>query len=191
MATFKNFYSRQGLWTLFLMTALPLHIWTFILAFRDFEWISARTNSWDAVGVVAYGLIIALIESAILFLGMTLLGLFVSGKWEERRRIALMSAVVILLSLWSIFNQSYFLAGMSTPAWLANFVIATGRPLVALYAMALFFTSLSFVLPAYLILSSDKALGFMTELMDRLSLLMMLYLFFDVAALVIVVIRNI
>lgn len=191
MATFKNFYSRQGLWTLFLMTALPLHIWTFILAFRDFEWISTRTNSWDAVGVVAYGLIIALIESAILFLGMTLLGLFVSGKWEERRRIALMSAVVILLSLWSIFNQSYFLAGMSTPAWLANFVIATGRPLVALYAMALFFTSLSFALPAYLILSSDKALGFMTELMDRLSLLMMLYLFFDVAALVIVVIRNI
>lgn len=190
MATFKNFYSRQGLWTLFLMSALPLHIWTFILAFRDFEWISARTNSWDAVGVVAYGLIIALIESAILFLGMTLLGLFVSGKWEERRRIALMSAVVILLSLWSIFNQSYFLAGMSTPAWLANFVIATGRPLVALYAMALFFTSLSFALPAYLILSSDKALGFMTELMDRLSLLMMLYLFFDVAALVIVVIRN-
>lgn len=190
MATFKNFYSRQGLWTLFLMTALPLHIWTFILVFRDFEWVSVRTNSWDAVGVVAYGLVITLFESAILFIGMTLLGLLVSGKWEERRRIALMSAVVILLSLWSIFNQSYFFAGMSVPGWLTSFAIATGRPLVALYAMALFFTSLSFALPAYLILTSDKALGFMTELMDRLSLLMMLYLFFDAAALVIVVIRN-
>ena len=191
MATYKNFYSRQGLWTLFLMTALPLHIWTFFLAFRDFDWISTRTNAWDAVGVVAYGLVIALLESAILFIGAMLLGFLVSAKWEEKRRIAFLSAVVILLSLWSIFNQSFFLSGMSVPGWLTNIVIATGRPLVALYAMVLLLTTISFALPAFLILISGKALGAMTEIMDRLSLLMMLYLFFDAAALVLVVIRNI
>lgn len=172
------------------MSALPLHIWTIILAFRDFDWISARTNSWDAVGVVAYGLIVALLESLILFSGVTLLGFFVSGKWEEKRRIAFLSAVVIILSMWSIFNQSYFLMGMSAPAWLASFAMGTGRPLVALYALALFSISLSFALPAYLILISGKALGFMAEILDRLSLLMMLYLFFDAAAFVIVLVRN-
>ena len=173
------------------MTALPLHIWTFFLAFRDFDWISARTNAWDAVGVVAYGLVIALLESAILFIGAMLLGFLVSAKWEEKRRIAFLSAVVIVLSLWSIFNQFYFLAGMSVPGWLANFVIATGRPLVTLYAMVLLLTAISFALPAYLILISNKALGAAMEIMDRLSLLMMLYLFFDAAALILVVIRNI
>jgi len=173
------------------MTALPLHIWTFFLAFRDFDWISARTNAWDAVGVVAYGLVIALLESTILCIGAMLLGFLVSAKWEEKRRIAFLSAVVILLSLWSIFNQSFFLSGMSVPGWLTNIVIATGRPLVALYAMVLLLTAISFALPAFLILISGKALGAMTEIMDRLSLLMMLYLFFDAAALVLVVIRNI
>lgn len=172
------------------MSALPLHIWTIILAFRDFDWITSRTNSWDAVGVVAYGLIAAVLESLVLFVGAILLGFFVSGRWEEKRRIAFLSAVVIILSLWAIFNQSYFLMGMSVPAWLANLVAGTGRPLVALYALALFSTTLSFALPAYLILKLDKALGFMMELVDRLSLLMMLYLFFDIAALVIVLVRN-
>ncbi len=172
------------------MTALPLHIWTIVLAFRDFDWISARTNSWDAVGVVAYGLIVALFESLIFFSGISLLGLFVSSKWEEKRRIALLSALVIIMSLWSIFNQSYFLMGMSVPAWLASLTIKTGRPLIALYTLALFSTSLSFALLAYMILTTDKAVGFMTEFLDRLSLLMMLYLFFDTAALVIVLVRN-
>lgn len=172
------------------MSALPLHIWTIILAFRDFDWISARTNSWDAVGVVSYGLIFALVESTVIFIGAILLGFFVSVKWEEKRRIALISAVVIILSLWAIFNQSYFLMEMSVPAWLVNLVAGTGRPLVALYALALFGTTLSFALPAYLILMSGKALGFMAEFMERLSLLMTLYLFFDAVALVIVLVRN-
>ena len=61
-------YTRQGLWTLFLMCALPLHIWTLILAFRDLPWLTDRTNAWDAFGVMAYGLIFALAESILLFL---------------------------------------------------------------------------------------------------------------------------
>lgn len=173
------------------MTALPLHIWTFILAFRDFDWISTRTNSWDAVGVVAYGLVIAFAESAILFIATTLLGLLVSAKWDEKKRIAILSSVIIILSLWAIFNQSYFLAGMSIPNWMANLLIATGRPLATSYVAAIFITSISFVLPIYLILNSNKALGFIVELMDRLSMLMMLYLFFDFAAAVLVFFRNI
>ena len=55
-------YTRQGLWTLFLMCALPLHIWTLILAFRDLPWLTDRTNAWDAFGVMSYGLIFALVE---------------------------------------------------------------------------------------------------------------------------------
>ena len=172
------------------MSALPLHIWTIILALRDFDWISARTNSWDAVGVVAYGLIFALIESVVVFIGAMLLGFFVSVIWEEKRRVALMSVLVVILSLWSIFNQTYFLREMTPPLWLGEFIYQTGRPLVALYALALFFTTFSFIAPAYFILRSDKALNAVREGIDRLSLLMTLYLIFDAAALVIILVRN-
>lgn len=190
MATYKNFYSKQGLWTLFLITALPLHIWTFVLAFRDFDWISARTDSWDAIGVVAYGSIAAVIESFIIFIAMALLGFLVSPKWEEKRRISLMSAMIIVLSLWSIFNQSYFLNAWQLPTWLVSLSIQIGRPLVALYTLAILMTTLSFVFPAYLILRSNKAMSFFQEGIERLSLLMTLYLVFDGVALMLVAIRN-
>lgn len=172
------------------MSALPLHIWTIILAFRDFDWISTRTNAWDAVGVMSYGLLFALIESTVVFIGAILLGFLVSTQWEEKRRIGLMSTLVIILSLWSIFNQTYFLREMSPPPWLGEFAIRTGRPLVGLYALALAFTTLSFALPTYFILKSDKVLNAIQEGMDRLSLLMTLYLVFDAAALVIILVRN-
>lgn len=172
------------------MTALPLHIWTFILAFRDFDWISARTNSWDAVGVVAYGSIAAIIESFIIFITIALLGFLVSAKWEEKRRISLMSALIIVLSLWSIFNQSYFLNAWPLPTWLVSLSIQIGRPLVALYILAILMTTVSFVFPTYLILRSNKAMNFFQEGIERLSLLMTLYLVFDGVALIIVVIRN-
>ena len=60
-------YTRQGLWSLFLMCAFPLHAWTLILAFRDISWLTDRTNAWDAVGVTSYGLVFAFVESMVLF----------------------------------------------------------------------------------------------------------------------------
>lgn len=191
MATYKNFYSRQGLWTLFLMCALPLHVWTIILAFRDFDWITARTNSWDAVGVASYGLLYAAIESVVFFLCIALIGFLVSVKWTENRRVALMSVLALLLSLWSMFNMLSFLNDWQTPAWLVNFAISTGRPLVALYIFAFVLVVPTVLLPVFFILKSDGLLKGIQEGIERLSLLMLLYLFFDAVAVVVIIIRNI
>lgn len=191
MAIFKKYYSKQGLWTLFLMCALPLHLWTFFLGLRDFDWVSARTNSWDSVGVLSYGLIFAVVESLFVFIFAVLLGFLISSKWEEKKRITLMSVLAIVLSVWSILTQVYFLQQMSVPLWLGEFVYQTGRPVVVLYLIALVSTFLSFSIPTYFILMSNKALRGFQEVIDRLSTLMVLYLFFDAAALVIVFIRNI
>jgi hypothetical protein len=77
-------YTRQGLWTLFLMCALPLHIWTLILAFRDLPWLTDRTNAWDAWRV-SYGLIFAW-SSVLLFLVFLLLGMLVPGWARSANR---------------------------------------------------------------------------------------------------------
>src|SRR5512141_1446140 len=78
LSWFTGRYTRQGLWSLFLMCAFPLHVWALILAFRDVSWVTERTNSWDAVGVVAYGLLFTLVESVLVFGIMTLLGFLIS-----------------------------------------------------------------------------------------------------------------
>ena len=172
------------------MCALPIHVWTFFLGLRDFDWVTERTNSWDAVGVLSYGLIFAVIESLAVFIVVILLGFLVSPKWDEKRRVTLLGALAIILGLWSIANQVYFLQEMSPPLWLGMFVYQTGRPVVALYSIALIPVSISITVPTYFILRSDKILKGSQEIIDRLSLLMTLYLVFDAAALIIVIIRN-
>lgn len=189
--TSGKFYSRRGLWSLFLICALPLHIWTFILAFRDFSWVTERTNSWDAVGVVSYGLVFTFFESLAVFAASTILGLLISKKWDENRRIAVSSVLVIVISLWAMVNDLYFLNNYSLPSYVLAFLGGFGHPLRVLYVFCFLFVTPTFMLPVYFVLRSEKFLQMTRAVVERLSLLMNIYLFIDLAALAIILIRNI
>jgi hypothetical protein len=183
-------YTRQGLWTLFLMCALPLHIWTLILAFRDLPWLTDRTNAWDAFGVMSYGLIFALVESILLFLAFALLGTLVPKSWEPGRRVNLLSALALILSLWAMISQLFFLAGVHVPDGIIAFLVRSPHPLWIIYGALLALTGISFLLPAWSALKQGSGLRVIGSAVERLGLLAVLYLIFDAAALVIVVIRN-
>jgi hypothetical protein len=172
------------------MCALPLHIWTLILAFRDLPWLTDRTNAWDAFGVMSYGLIFALIESLLLFLVFAILGILVPRSWEPDRRINLLSALVLILSLWAMISQLFFLASVHLPDGVIAFLVQSAHPLRVIYAVLLAATGISFLLPAWAALRQGRGLRIIGSVVERLGLLAVLYLIFDAAALVIVVIRN-
>jgi hypothetical protein len=183
-------YSKRGLWSLFLNCAFPLHAWTLILAFRDFSWVSERTNSWDAVGVVSYGLIFAFIESVAIFLVMIVLGFLVSTKWAEGRRIALLSTMVLIASLWAMASYLFFLMDVKLSGQTIDFLVHLAHPLRFLYAVSLALVGGTIALPTYFILRSDKVLGAANGFFERLALLTLFYLFFDFIGLIIIFIRN-
>ena len=183
-------YSRQGLWSLFLMCALPLHVWTMILAFRDLSWVADRTNAWDAVGVLSYGLVFAFVESLVVFGVAALLGFLVSGHWAPQWRVGLLTVLVLVFSLWAIAEQLYFLLNVHLPAAMIEFLLHTDHPFRVLNAGVVGLVSATFLVPTVLMLRSGKAVRFVEGLIERLSLLTMFYLVFDVAGLVIVLIRN-
>jgi len=184
-------YSKQGLWSLFLICAFPLHAWTLILAFRDFSWVSERTNSWDAVGVVSYGLLFAFIESIAVFLVVILLGFLISKIWDENRRNALLSILVLITSLWAMVNYLFFLIPITVPGEMIAFLVRQAHPLRIIYVISLVVVSLTVVSPAYSVLRSDKFLQCVRGLFERLSLLTLFYLFFDFVGLIIIIIRNV
>ena len=184
-------YSKQGLWSLFLICAFPLHLWTIILAFRDFSWVSERTNSWDAVGVLSYGLIFAFIESTAVFLVTISLGFLVSKKWEENRRNTLLGSLVLITSLWAMATYLFFILDVSISNNIIGFLVNLAHPLRFLYAVSLVLVGLTVALPAYFVLRSEKFFKGMQGLFERLSLLTLFYLFFDVVGLVIVIVRNV
>ena len=184
-------YSRQGLWLLFLICAFPLHAWTIILAFRDFSWVTERTNSWDAIGVMSYGLIFAFIESLAFFLVVVLLGFFVSDCWKEKLRIALMGNMALVVSLWAMATQLFYLLQVSIPGQVVDFLVRMGHPLRFLYAITLAVVGLTIAFPTYMTMQSDKYLKAVNGFFERLSTLTLFYLFFDFLGLIIVIVRNV
>ena len=172
------------------MCAFPLHLWALILAFQDVAWVTERTNAWDAVGVVSYALLFALIETVLVFLTFTALGLLIPRQWKPNKRIGFLILLVILLSVWGIFSQLLFLWHINLPEPAVQFLAHSGRPLRYLYAGTLAIVIPTIVLPVYFFLKSDRMLARIENLADRLSLLTGFYLFFDVIGIIIVIIRN-
>jgi hypothetical protein len=184
-------YSKKGLWSLFLICAFPLHLWTLIFAFRDISWLTERTNLWDAIGVVSYGMIFAFVESIVIFLVLALLGLILPAQWYSDRRIAFLSLLILLTSAWGMISQLLLVWSVPLPIQAIRFLRSSNHPLRILYAACLAVVTPTILLPVYLFIKSKKSIAFMQDLMERLSLLATFYLFFDLVGLIIVIIRNI
>jgi hypothetical protein len=182
-------YSRLGLSLLFLTCAFPLHLWTLLMAFRDIGWLTERTNLWDAVGVAAYGLIFAFVETVLVFLVLVLLG-FVIPRWDSDRRIAFLALLILITLAWGMIAQLLFIWNVPLPAPAIHFLRTSHHPLRILYEGALVIVIPTVLLPVYWFLRAKKAVPVMQNIMERISVLAAFYLIFDVVGLAIVIIRN-
>jgi hypothetical protein len=187
----KKYYSKQDLWSLFLMCAFPLHLWTLLLAFRDVSWVAERTNFGDAFGVISYGMIFAFIESLLLFLIALVLGLLIPSTWGRDKRLAIMSMLVFVLALWAMVPQLYALQVWNIPNALPGVLAGSAHPLRNIYMIALALIIPSVILPILAVYRSEKTLATVLDMIGRFSLLTVVYLLLDVAALIVVFVRNI
>ncbi len=184
-------YSRKSLLQLFLVCAFPLHLWTLLMAFRDFGWVALRTDVWDAVGLVSYALIIALVESLLVFIFTALLGLLPPWNWPVDKRTALIGALFLILSAWSILSKTFALYGNPIPSSVLDFIQAAGHPLRLVWGFVFILVLLSVSLPALWIARSPRAQAAMIGFFERLMILSSFYLLLDMAGIVMIVLRNI
>lgn len=184
-------YNKQGLWLLFLMCVFPQHLWTLIFAFRDISWLIARTNVWDAIGNTSYGMVYAFFESLMIFCVLVLVGFITPSRWEVNRRVAFLTLLLFIISIWAMVSQLLYVWNIWLPLPMMQFIASTGRPLVMLYLLSLAIVVPTVSLPVFAFVRRDKTLPSLLDFMDRLTTLSMLYLFFDGIGLIIVVIRNI
>jgi len=184
-------YSKREMWFLFLICSLPLHLWTLLLSFRDISWVAQRTNIWDAIGVISYGLIFAFVESVVVFGGCVLLGFLISGSLGGLMRGTLLGTLVLILAGLAMVSQSYFLWGSGARDQIVGYAVNLAHPLRFLYGTELVFVLFVVVLPAFLILKSERILTLVRSILDRLTVLAVAYLLLDLVALLVVVVRNI
>jgi len=136
-------------------------------------------------------MIFAFVESIVIFLVLALLGLILPAQWYSDRRIAFLSLLILLTSVWGMISQLLFVWNVSLPVQAVQFLRSSAHPLRILYAACLIVVIPTILVPVYLFVKSKKSIAFMQDLMERLSLLTIFYLFFDFIGLIIVVIRNI
>ena len=185
--------SPTGYRRLFLFIMFPLHFWTILLFLGDIEWIAERTNIWDAIGVGSYGLIAALIESVLVFILILLFNIFIPKQWNENKKIALLAVVYLIIVLWAVLAQLYAIFGSTHLGILSTFLISTDHPFrwggVLLVALILLIV-ISIYLPVLSFYRSNNTERIISGWIDRLEVLSGFYLFMDVFAILIILIRN-
>jgi len=178
--------------TLFLICAFLPHVWTFIMAFNDASMLIYRMRGvWGAIGVLSYGLLFSFIESIFVFLITSLLGLLISSRWDEARRIVLLGWLVTLTLLWIILSQSYYAWHMHVPVRIVRFMAQFPHPLETVYAATGASALVTTLVPAFLILQHKGFYDFARAALDRITFLSAVYLVVDVLALIVVIVRNI
>ena len=191
MKIIKSYFNKGDIFKLFLVCAFPIHVWSIIMFLRDFDWISERTNSWDAVGVGGYALLLALLESFIIFIVFFILSFLVHITLKPDTRLAIMSVLMFVVSMWAMFTQVFFLLGGALPKSIFQFLVISGHPFRYLYGTIWVAVIISVATPVFFLLRSEKLVKGTLAVIERIILLSGLYLFFDFIGIVIVIIRNI
>lgn len=192
MEFIKSRYNKGDLLKLFLVCAFPIHAWAIFMVLRDVSWVAERTNSWDAVGLIGYALLMALVESIIITVVVVLpLSFLVPKSWSAEKRIAIMSILVLTTSVWAMVAQAFYLAEDIFLKSFLRFLAQIPRPLWIIYGSIGTLVIVSNALPVYFLIRYEKFVNAISAITDRLILLSTLYIFLDFVGIVIIIIRNI
>ena len=164
--------ARSELIAILTAVAIPIHVWAlFRIVAGVPQWL-LRLTQWQLVGVVSYSLMLTLIETVMVFLFVLIVIAVVS-----RRRLH-----HILVPAVAVF------AGLTTALMVALLLI----PLRDGFSLILTLVGYVLLLVVSLVLvgRSKRLAGMLNWLVDRLVPLALLYIFFDVLATVIVLVRN-
>jgi len=187
----KQKFNRGDWFKLFLVCAFPLHLWTILMVFRDVTWVAERTTVWDAVGFSGYALFYTLIESLLLFGFITLLSLLVPKRWNKTLRFVVLSLLAFALAGWSIMEQLILIVLWGRLQRLAtSLTFLTTTPAAGQVIFAALIV-ISVAIPLFLLKKSKKFQQGVYSLLERLTLLSGLYLFFDAIGIIIIIYRNI
>ena len=190
---FKQRFQKEHLLKLFLVCAFPFHLWTILLVLKDVEWITRRSDFWDAIGVGAYALIYAFLESFVFFMFIVILGILLPWKWERNKVFAQLGFISMWIQFWAILFQFYRHRNLVSPLFFSDWLISTGHPLVygiVVIGLLIIIVIGSAIVPIYLIGYKHQVEKKIVSFLERVTILSILYIALDIISAVILLIRN-
>ena len=178
MAIFRNrFTSWSQVLAIYAACAFPIFIWTIpqIIGYAS-QWL-LRLSLWDTLGVMAYLLANAVVESLLVFLVVMVLALILPVRVYDKVLVPLAAAFATITTIFVIV------------------LIMTQERALLYGSLNMTFVSLAVYLVvlglAYLVIRRNKRVATLINgLIDRLVPLVALYVFFGVLGVALVAMRN-
>ena len=159
---------------LFLILAAPIHFWAVLMFFLNFP--KSELRFWTAIGLLSYDMVIAFIDSILLFLIVYLVGVILPKQWDEDKKLLFLGNLGFTIFLGLIFGQ--FLDSSPLKRWQMWGIVGV----ISLLFLAFF---------EYFSLTKKSVAAIHLDFFNRLTFLSYMFLGLDILGLGIIFVRNI
>lgn len=177
--------SNASKWRLFLIGAFPIHLWSIISQLWQ---VGDRHEFFERA---AYGLSFALFESLVVFLLLLAMYFMLPKRWGEDRIITSSSVLYFAIAFWAIVRQVYFMLNKSQGTFWFRAFGYVGRHQTPFLILLIVGIILSLIIPLWSIHKFERFRNSILTLLERIGTLTTIYLLFDLAGIVTIIIRNI
>lgn len=176
---FRNkWLAKADYFKLFLVCSFPVHVWAYINLLNDMPAIQLEMGVWRILGVAAYVLGFALIESLFIFGLIFLVSIILPERLFGLKLVQVGSIFVLTTAIAALFIHFYGqweIESFSFAAW------------IALWAMIGLST---FIVAVYWLNRNQQVRGIFQSGIERLAVLSLVYISLDILGLFVIIIRN-
>lgn len=136
MKFLQRHYSQQDLVQLFVFCAFPIHIWSIIFELQEVPSMLLYMNGADIVGSLAYNMTFTLVETALIYLPILIIGMVLKNQRIKDFYVTLCSILLCELVLIRILFEliqnrvfpALFLIGLCCLVILLTIIIVPNYP---------------------------------------------------------------
>ncbi len=165
--------------TLLLVCAFPVHLWAIIILIYDLSWYLQKRSLGFFLGVSGYGLGFAILESLVFFGFIYLLTFLFPRSWQGSTPIAIASTAALVIAFWAIINKVFLWTSEISPAWFEWIMLRAYYRQPQLYPIFWIVLLSSAVFPFFVLPRWGKGQKGMIALTEKLTILVPIYLLFD------------
>jgi len=180
-------FGGKGLWSLFLLCAFPIHLWSIIVVLNNVSVINQR-DLWFFLGYASYSLVFAFFESIFVFICVILLSFLIPKLWQGEMLFSLFGVLVFVVVSWAIIDQT-ILAMSNHPITKFFNLLSSVNPWLSIFIGFIIVLS-SVVVPIYFLVRSAKLLIIVLNIFERIVVLSIIYAVLDFAGLIVIIVRN-
>ena len=177
----------NDLWGVFSTTVFCTYSWSMLIFFWDVPSFLLRYNTGEIISYLAYQFMFALLESTIVTIFVTVIGFIFPAKFLRNKFRATGTALVFAFAI----NAIYFKHILDIVNWVTDILsidtLITIQIVTGIWAVCLV------VLPIGLVMASkrERVEKIVNQFVDRLSILVSIYLFLSLLGILLIIVRNI